>query len=608
MKYSPWDQLPSCEPQHCEFAEGYFYEHTAKHLIKDAVRIMDNGLAIDINKVIALEEDLKSKLKDVEDRIANNPLIKNYLEVMYASQIEKYNADRKSKMRDYKFYLKDFNYKDMAHRSYFMEIYAKRREWDLPTEVLPSGVSKWSLNLVKKVSDRNPLIKRLLSGSLPISHPIAVQAMNQLAKDKVEIYNKKYVEQINEARKLVGYPVFNPSSSKQKQELFAMLEIESEDVSKQTGLPKWDRAQIERVNKSTNDENVRDFTQAFIDHSFAAIIKNNFIEAFYKYTVNGRLYGQYKLLGAKSGRFTSSNPNMLNTPSTNSIFAKPVKECFAAPKGKIILTADYSALEDRVIASLSKDVNKCNIFLENLDGHSLNALGYFPEEIKEVINVTGNTSKDAIAFKKEVDSKNKVAEAIRQKSKGPTFGLAYGAFPPKIAATLKIPLVEAETIFNNYHNKLYPGITTYREKYVLPTAQEEGQIHLGLGFYLKTDNANRDIRTLANATCQFWSILTALTINKMHQLIDEKGYQDDVKVTSTIYDSIYFEVTEDYEIIKWVNDNLINCMIKDFMEDQAIKNECDSEIGYDWANLKAIPNGADVSKIEEVLNSFEKSA
>lgn len=184
-------------------------------------------------------------------------------------------------------------------------------------------------------------------------------------------------------------------------------------------------------------------------------------------------------------------------------------------------------------------------------------------------------------------------------------GISYGAYPPKVAKTLKIPLSEAESIFNNYHNVLYPGITKYREDYVLPTAQTKGQLHLGLGCYLKSSNAKRDIRSLANATCQFWSIITILTINRLHQLIDKANLQNDVIVTATIYDSIYFVVRDDPVIIKWVNDHVVPIITQDFMIDQAIHNEAACDIGTSWGDLKGIPNNASIDEINEILSHFK---
>lgn len=601
--YSPHDQLPAPNPKYTDYPVDHFYENTAKYLIKDTVRIMDNGLAIDIDKVIKLEEVLQIQLDEIKVELASNPLIRSYLEQRYSTQIKEYIKDRQSKKRPAAYYKVPFKVSKIDHRSYFMDEYAKTQGWSSPKEKLPTGVGKWPVNLIKKYAKSNNLLRLLLKDELPANMPIVNTAMNNLAKDKANIYNSKYLDQIKNPD--VTYPEFNPGSAQQKQELFDMLAIPSEAVSKDTGLPSWNREQVERVNKQASNEDVRKLTLSFIDHSFAAIIKNNFIEAFYKFTVDGRLYGSYNLLGAKTGRYTSSSPNMLNMPSTGSRFAKHVKKCFIAPENKIILTADYSALEDRVIASLSEDVNKCDIFLKNLDGHSLNAIGYFKDKISEIMEFTGDMSIDAVNFKKLVDIGNKLAETLRQLSKGPTFGLAYGAFPPKIAATLKISLDEAQAIFDNYHNVLYPGITAYRENYVLPKAIEKGQIHLGLGFYLKTDNPSNDIRTLANATCQFWSILTAIAINKMHQLIDQNNYQEDVKIISTIYDSIYFEITKDAKIIKWVNDNLIKTMVVDFMENQTISNEAESDIGYNWSDMNRITNNATIEEIEKVLSALK---
>lgn len=598
--FSPWDQLPAPSPMETRYLTRHFYENTAKYLIKDTVRIMMNGLHIDLEKVMELEEVLNQQLEQVTYDLDNNPLIQTFMDLQYSKNVTAYKEDRRSKLRTAEYYIKPFNYKDMLHRSYFMTLYATQQGIDLPKEELYPGIAKWTANQVKKLAQTRPLLRKFINGELE-SHHLMDRAILEIGEMKAALYNKSYLAQIENP--IVDRPSFNPASPKQKQELFEWLGIPSEATT-DTGQPKWDRDQIERVHNETLDENVKHFTQCFIDHSFAAIVRNNFIEAFYNYSVEDRLHGQYKLLGAKSGRYTSSNPNMLNMPSTGSIFSKPVKKCFTAPKGFVIASIDYAALEDRVVANLSKDNNKLGLFLEGLDGHSLSATYYYPERVKALIGNYTDHKQASRDLKKLVDEKVSEAKEVRQDSKPISFGLAYGSYPPKVAATVKIPLEEAEAIFDAYHGELYPGITAFREEYVLPTAEEDGQVHLGLGFTIKSDNPEKDIRTLNNGCSQFWSILTALTINKLHQLIDEAGLQDDILVTSTIYDSIYFEVREDPAIIKWLNDHIIPIMTQDFIEGQIVHNEADLEIGPSWAELYELPHEATEETIQEIMNKF----
>lgn len=294
--YSPWDLLPAPEPCTVNPGEDYFYENVVKHLVKDIVRLMNTGLPIDLSRVEELELELDQILANVHSTLAANPLIQAYLESRYSSQISAYKADQASRMKQASHFLKPFDHTKLEHRSYFMHLFATAQDIQQPTDLLPTGIPKWPANLVKKLSQSRPILKRLLDGQLRESE--TSPAMQLLAQHKADIYNRSYLDKISTPN--VTYPTFNPASPIQKGELFDMLGLKSDATSKTTGADKWDRAQIERLLSESSDPTLSELLQAFIDFSFAAIVRNNFIEAFYNYTVDGRLHGQYKLFGAKT--------------------------------------------------------------------------------------------------------------------------------------------------------------------------------------------------------------------------------------------------------------------------------------------------------------------
>jgi hypothetical protein len=612
----PWQLLPIKEPKEFNPGSKFFYEKVAEPLIKDTIRIMSNGIPINLDKVDKLEKELDAILEKIALKIKNNKYIKAFQKEQAITIKAELTCKYKSKMREYTHYLKPYDEKNMVHRSYCIKELIGTIETG---DYVGKDVPKWSVKDIKKYSTIDSKILQYTSNK-----EAQAMAMVELAKEKARLYNLSYYGRIESISDEEIYPEFNIGSSTQKEKLFyhylgiespeygdaykEYMKVETKYLNENRNPPpykgnkySWGKPIIEELINTTDDEDLIEIYKCILDYSAGNIIKTTFIPAFQNNTIDGFLYGSYSLLGAKSGRYTSQQPNLQNFPSTGSVYAKPIKECFEAPEGYVIYTIDYSALEDRVIASISKDKNKCNVFLENLDGHCLNAYGYFKDEISQYMELTNDTNRDVKEFYILVEEGHKELKAIRQKGKPATFGISYGAYPPKIAKTLKVSLDEATKLFNNYHNVLYPGITEYREKYVLPTTNENGYVHLGLGFSIDSDDVQRNARTLVNATIQFWSMLTYITTNELHYRIDRDGYSNDIYQNATIYDSIYMIVKKDANTIKWLNDNVVEIMTKDFIENQIVSNEAVGEIGRNWANLEQVPNKATIEEIEQIL-------
>ncbi|WAK44662.1 DNA polymerase I [Alteromonas phage vB_AmeP_PT11-V19] len=588
----PFEHLPIPFP--CDYDPGpaFFYKNIVNPLIPDIIKLSETGLHIDQNAVEDLRRTVEDVLTEVDAKLLRNPLVQKYQKVKEKKVQKKHYDKSVQAVRSAEHYLKDYA-ATVEHRTAVVNNYLEGigKSSDIK--------DKWTVNDLKKylVFNDDVFLQRVTDKSISKNNPHIKAGMIALAELKAELWNRPRYDKANS--KAVVEP-FNMGSDKQKQEFFSMLGIEPLSVSDKTGEGSWSRDNIEEIKKQTPDTEteLHEFFDCLIDHSYGGIIKSNFLKAFDKFTIDNVLYGNVKLFGAKSFRPTSNSPNLLNMPSTKSKYAKPLKRSFVAPKGKLIYAIDLSALEDRVIANLSGDKNKINIFVEGLDGHSLNACGYFKDTVENLLGEFPDVVSQVKAFMAAVDADDKTIIKIRQKSKAPTFKLAYGGFPDAHKGG-----VITQEIFDNYHNLLYPGITDYRENYVLKTAHEQGYIHLGLGCRLYTDDANKDIRTLNNATVQFWSILTLIAINEINYRAKEAGLEERVIVCSTIYDSIYFYVDEDPEVIKWLNDTAVEVLCADYLKEQVVKNEAEGEIGLNWADLVKVKNGATV---EDIKGAIEK--
>lgn len=176
---------------------------------------------------------------------------------------------------------------------------------------------------------------------------------------------------------------FNPNSSKHMIELLYVVMMLPVIDYTDTKQPSVSGKTIAKLMNHTNDTELLGTIREYAD---IQKILSTFIPAFLNAKPRDNhhwLHGNFNLGGTVSGRLSSSNPNLQNLPS-GSTFGKPVKKCFTAPKGWIFCGADFSSLEDRINALLTRDINKMKVYTDGFDGHSLRAYNYWRDKMPDI--------------------------------------------------------------------------------------------------------------------------------------------------------------------------------------------------------------------------------
>jgi DNA polymerase-1 len=156
--------------------------------------------------------------------------------------------------------------------------------------------------------------------------------------------------------------------------------------------------------------------------------------------INGRVHTNFKAHGAETGRFSSSEPNLQNIPSSGE-YGKLVRDLFTAPPGHKLVVADYSQIEPRVIASFSGDPRLVNNY------------------------VTGGDIYTTIGDTMGVD---------RKAGKVLVLAISYGVGPDKIASSIGCSVTEAKDLLTRFE-KEFSSITKYKDK-VVRLAKQSGRV------------------------------------------------------------------------------------------------------------------------------------
>jgi DNA polymerase-1 len=170
-------------------------------------------------------------------------------------------------------------------------------------------------------------------------------------------------------------------------------------------------------------------------------------------------------LGADTGRLSSEKPNIQNIPQDREDQDVKIsfRDCFEAEPGNVILTADYSQCELRILAERSQDKGFLEIFRRGDDLHiitSQQVFGYSDKELEIYLKIKPKDYPDANLldmFSAEEVTAYKTVADFREKTKTINFGIVYGLSAWSLAERFKIPQAEAEKILDDYF-KTYSGI------------------------------------------------------------------------------------------------------------------------------------------------------
>lgn len=287
---------------------------------------------------------------------------------------------------------------------------------------------------------------------------------------------------------------------------------------------------------------------------------STYVDALPKYVdEKSRIHSKFNVEGAATGRLSSEHPNLQNIPIRGELGGE-IRKAFIAPKGKMLLGADYSQIELRILAQLSQDPNLIKAFDEGLDIHALTASKIFQVSV------------------------DKVTKEQRGVGKTMNFATLYGQGPHSLSRQLRVDYNTARTYIQEYFDQ-FPKVREWMQK-VLEEAKEKGFVETIWGrkrYFpeLKSNNrmfVNYGERAAINHPIQGTS---ADMIKKAMVEIDKAS---PCTLILQVHDELLFECSP-----KEVKD--LGKMVKEKMEN-ALKLDVpvvvDLKFGPNWAEMKKL--------------------
>ena len=544
----------------CYIPIGHTCEGCSDQLSLDLV-IEIIGNAIERNKEKAVGQNLKFDIPILSRHKIQ--LDKFHADTMLMSYVLNSTATRHGmdKLASYYLDYETIKYGDVAGTA-SKQISFSEVEIDVATNYAAedADITLRLYNKLEGLLEDKPTQKKLLEDiEYPLVHVLSKVEQNgaKIDKEKLAAHSEELGEKISDlssqAFKIAGEE-FNLDSPKQ------LLEILYEKL-KLPVLKKTPKGQ-----PSTNEETLQRLSEEYelpkiiLQYRTLAKLKSTYTDSLIKIEnpATQRIHTSYQQAITSTGRLSSTEPNLQNIPIKTSE-GRRIREAFVPEKGNVLISADYSQIELRIMAHLSKDKNLTNAFNKGLDVHSSTAAEVFGVNIE---NVT--------------DEQRRSAKAIN-------FGLMYGMSAFGLTRQLDIPRADAQKYLDTYFER-YTGVKDYMAN-TKAQAKEDMFVEtiMGRRLYLNEINAANGLRRQAAERAAINAPLQGSAADIIKKaMIDINTFLDkelpQTRMIMQVHDELIFETP------KADAEEILNLM-KEMME-KAVKLDipliADAAIGQNW--------------------------
>ena len=418
---------------------------------------------------------------------------------------------------------------------YLSDIYAKDSSdinWQLYDKFKTSLSENNLENLFYDIE--MPLVK-VLADMESNGVKIDIEGLKQISEEQ-----SKEIAGIENSIYEIAGTSFNIGSPKQLGEiLFEKLNIKAPAKKTKTGQYPTGEDVLQKI------INENPIVQHILDYRSLTKLKSTYVDALPSLVSHrdGLIHTSFNQAVTATGRLSSNNPNLQNIPVRTEKGREIRKAFVPRDENHILLAADYSQIELRIIAHLSGDQAMLSAFRNGLDVHTDTAARVYGVDIKDVTS------------------------EMRRNAKAVNFGIIYGMSAFGLAERLKISRSEASEIIKNY-KKEYPGIQEYIDKQVA-FAKEYGYVETMLGRrrYLRDINSGNSVvrnfaeRNAINAPIQGSSAdMIKIAMKDIHNEMKLKDLKS--KMILQVHDELVFDVYKDEldVLSELVKDKMINAL------------------------------------------------